>query len=336
MKKTYGILPRNTGRKRLTSFILSVMLLGIALVSQGCAAHAPTENKPKTQPAATPRTADNPAVFMTTDISSTGLMKVYDRIKAPISGKTVIKLHMGERGNNNYIRPYLLKELATTTKATLADSNVMYGGARSTTVGHLEVAKEHGFTFAPIDILDADGEIKLPVKGGIQVKEALVGSHIMNYDSIIVVSHFKGHALAGFGGTFKNVAVGIASTGGKRAIHSGGYQSGNAFIERVVDYFKAVADAHPGKMVYINVLNNLSVDCDCDSSAAHPSMPDIGILASTDPVALEQASLDLIYSRPKEENQHLVERIESKKGQYQIEAAAKQGLGKTTYKLVQI
>ncbi len=314
--------------------LLIMFFLAAALVSQGCAAQVPKEKPQESKPVVA--ATATPEVFMTTDISGAGLMKVYDKVKTPISGKVAIKLHMGERGNTNYIPPALVKELALMTKGAFVDSNVMYGGARSTTAGHLEVAKEHGFTFAPVDILDADGEIKLPVKGGLQLQEALLGSHIMNYDSIVVVSHFKGHALAGFGGAFKNVAVGIASPNGKRAIHSGGFQSGTAFLERVADYFKAVADSHPGKIVYINVLNNLSVDCDCDGNAAHPSMPDIGILASTDPVALEKASLDLIYSRPKEESRHLVERIETKNGKHQIEAAEKLKLGSSKYKLVKI
>jgi uncharacterized Fe-S center protein len=247
---------------------------------------------------------------------------------------------VGEPGNTNYLSPGLLRDLSDSVRATLADSNVLYGGARGTTERHLEVAKEHGFTFAPVDILDAEGDSVIPVKGGNRLKEAIVGSHMLNYDWLISVAHFKGHAMAGFGGTFKNIAVGVASPRGKRAIHSSGEgtfsSTGQPFLEKVIEYAKAVIDTKGGQAIYINVLNNLSVDCDCDARAAHPSMPDIGILASRDPVALEKASLDLIYARPDGEKKHLVERIESRNGAYQIEYAEKLGIGSAKYNLVKI
>ena len=279
-------------------------------------------------------------VYFTPTINSQNVLAAYTKLNTPVSGKVVIKLHMGEDGNTNYLRPELLRDLVTNVKGTFADSNVMYGGKRATTEGHLAVAKDHGFTYAPVDILDADGEVRLPVKGGKRLQEIIVGSHITGYDWIISVAHFKGHGMAGFGGSFKNMAVGIASPAGKRALHSdnagGGTWSsqGEAFFEKIVEYNKTLIEAKGGKVLFINILNNLSVDCDCNGHAAKPEMKDIGILSSTDPVALEKASLDLIYAAPEKERAHLVERIEGRNGYYQIIYAEKQGLGSQKYELI--
>jgi uncharacterized Fe-S center protein len=331
--------------KRGRSFLtvcLAAGFLFFALAGQGCAVIEAKRETAVTKPEKAPaQAADKGAdVYFTGDISGKGLLAVYKRLNAEVEGKVVIKLHMGERGNTNYLSPALLRDLSDAVRGTLADSNVLYGGARGTTAGHLAVAKEHGFTFAPVDILDAEGDSVIRVAGGNRLKEAIVGSHILNYDWLISVAHFKGHGMAGFGGTFKNIAVGVASPRGKRAIHSSGEgtfsSTGEPFLEKVVEYAKAVIDIKKGKVLYINVLNNLSVDCDCDARAAHPSMPDIGILASLDPVALEKASLDLIYARPDEEKKHLAERIQSRNGAYQIEYAEKLGMGSAKYKLVKI
>jgi uncharacterized Fe-S center protein len=280
-------------------------------------------------------------VYFTSDISSKGLLAVYKALGVTVSGKAIIKLHMGEPGNQNYMRPELLRELVNETKAGFGDSNTYYGGARGTVAGHLQAAKDHGFTYAPVDILDADGEVRLPVKDGKHLKEALMGAHIMNYDWIISVAHFKGHSQAGFGGTFKNLAIGIATPAGKGAIHSsagGGRFSSNGepFFEKIIEYNKALMDAKPGKMLYINVLNNLSISCDCDSRAPHPAMPDIGIMASLDPVALEKASLDQVYQSPSEGKRHLIERIESRGGAYQVTYGEKSGLGSQVYELIRL
>jgi uncharacterized Fe-S center protein len=280
-------------------------------------------------------------VYFTTNISGKGVLDVYRALGVPVSGKVVIKLHMGEPGNENYLRPELVRDLATAVRGSFADSNTAYGGRRGSTESHLQAAKEHGFTFAPVDILDADGEVKLPIRNGKHLKEAILGSHIMNYDWIISVAHFKGHSMAGFGGTFKNLAVGIASPAGKRAIHSdsGGAMfstSGEPFHEKVIEYNKALMDAKSGKMLYINILNNLSTDCDCSARAPKSTMADIGILASLDPVALEKASLDLIYARPANERKALVDRIESRGGIHQVIYAEKMGLGSQTYELVKL
>lgn len=283
-----------------------------------------------------------PVVYMTKDISSAGVMSVYNALGRQAQGKAAIKIHMGEPGNTNYISPELVRGLAAAVKGTFVDSNTAYGGRRANTAAHLEAARQHGFTgVAPVDILDADGEITLPIKGGKHLKEAVMGSRYKNYDFIISVAHFKGHSMAGFGGTFKNLAIGIASARGKLIVHSGsgggGFSSQTTpFLERIAEYTKAVMDDKGGKIVYINVLNNLSVDCDCDSTAAHPEMADIGVLASLDPVALDKASIDLIYAAPAGERRHLVERIESRNGAYLLEYAEQLGLGSRAYRLVRL
>ncbi|MDR2618228.1 MAG: DUF362 domain-containing protein [Treponema sp.] len=280
-------------------------------------------------------------VYFTSDISARGLLAVYRALGVPVSGKVAIKLHMGEPGNTNYLRPELLRDLANTVKGSFVDSNTYYGGRRGTTAAHLQAAKDHGFTYAPVDILDSEGEVKLPVKDGKNLQEAILGSHIMDYDWIISVAHFKGHSMAGFGGTFKNLAVGIASPAGKGAIHSGAgggrfSSSGELFFEKIIEYNKALMDAKAGRMLYINVLNNLSISCDCDAGAPKADMPDIGIMASLDPVALEKASLDQIYSRPAGERRRLQERIESRGGIHQVIYGEKIGLGSQIYELVRL
>ena len=280
-------------------------------------------------------------VYFTTDISAKGILAAYKALGVPVSGKVAVKLHMGEPGNQNYLRPELLRDLIGEVKGSFVDSNTAYGGRRGSAAAHLEAAREHGFTYAPVDILDADGEVKLPIRNGKHLEEALLGSHIMNYDWIISVAHFKGHSMAGFGGTFKNLAIGIATPAGKRAIHSnvGGAMfssSGEPFFEKIVEYNKALADAKPGRMLYINVLNNLSVSCDCDARAPKATMADIGIMASLDPVALEKASLDQIYARPANERKDLVERIESRGGVHQVIHGERMGLGSQNYELIRL
>ena len=279
-------------------------------------------------------------VFMTKDISSRGLMALYKALEKPVSGKVALKLHMGEPGNINYLRPEIVRDLCMDVKAVLVDCNVYYGGQRATTEGHLEVARNHGYTFAPVDILDSEGEVRFPIQGGKQLKEAIFGSHITNYDWIISIAHFKGHAMAGYGGTFKNLAIGLASIAGKGAIHSNGPGSdqwsctGRPFLEKIIEYNKCLLELRGEKMIYFNVLNNLSTSCDCDANAPHPSIPDIGMMASTDPVALDKASLDQIYARPASERKDLVAQIESCNGGFQVIYAEELGLGSQQYELI--
>lgn len=340
--------------KYMTGVLSAVCVL--LILSAGCIGTTPGGDSatvistPTVTTTPVPTTNETPApstasvVFMTTDISSAGLMKVYAALNRTVEGNTAIKVHMGEYGNTNYLSPDLIRELVLSVNGTFVDCNTAYGGQRASTAMHLQIAKDHGFTYAPVDILDADGEIRLPVNGGNRLTEALIGSHYENYDSLISIAHFKGHAMAGFGGTFKNLGVGLSSVNGKHVVHSsdasptGNLFSANTdqFLEQVADVAKAVIDDKGENILYINVLNNLSVDCDCDGNAAHPEIDDIGILASLDPVALDRASVDLIYAAPADQSRHLIERIESRNGTHLLDYAEELGLGSQTYTLVQV
>jgi uncharacterized Fe-S center protein len=283
-----------------------------------------------------------PKVFMTKELSGQGLMALYKALQKPVSGKVAIKLHMGEPGNTNYLRPHFVQDLCKEVNGSLVDCNVYYDSPRATSEGNMKAAHDHGYTFAPVDILDSEGEVRFPIEGGKRLKEAIFGSHIMNYDWIISVAHFKGHLMAGYGGTFKNLAIGLAAVAGKKEIHTHGPGTdqwscvGQPFLEKIIEYNKCLIGLRGDKMIYFNVLNNLSIYCDCDKTAPHPTMPDIGILASTDPVALDKASLDQIYARPEAERKDLVTQIESCFGVYQVIYAEQSGLGSQQYELVKI
>ncbi len=339
-------------RKHLTGTVAAVLVL-ITVLSAGCIGSSPDNSvTPVPTTAATPvptaagTTAPDltsvPTVFLTSEISPEGLMKVYNALNRTADGNVAIKIHMGEYGNTNYLSPNLIRELVLSVNGTFVDCNTAYGGQRASTAMHLQVARDHGFTYAPVDILDADGEIELPVHGGTRLENALIGSHYENYTSLISIAHFKGHAMAGFGGTFKNLGVGLSSASGKGLVHGNGQGGGlfsastDQFLEQVAEAAKAVIDDKGEGIVYINVLNNLSVDCDCDANAAHPEMDDIGILASLDPVAIDRAGVDLIYAAPADQNQHLVERIESRNGTHLLDYAEQLGLGSQTYTLVRL
>ena len=283
---------------------------------------------------------DTPVVYMTTDISSDGLMTIYQALAASPSGKIAVKLSTGEPGSN-YIRTDLIGELVQTLEGTIVECNTAYGGSRANTAMHYQVAEDHGYTaIADVDILDEDGSMTLPVTGGDNLTENYVGAHFADYDYYVVLSHFKGHAMAGFGGAIKNISIGIASSEGKSHIHSGGTGGSmwggdqDAFLESMAEAGKSVVDYLDGKILYINVMNRLSVDCDCDGSPAEPDMHDIGILASYDPVALDQACVDLVYGA--EDGQSLIDRIESRNGLHTLEQAEKIGLGSREYELVNI
>jgi uncharacterized Fe-S center protein len=279
-------------------------------------------------------------VFMTKDISSEGLMKVYEALNKKPTGKVAVKISTGEPGGHNFLSPDLIKKLVIDVNGTIVECNTAYGGSRSTTAMHMQVAKDHGFTaIAPVDIQDAEGSISLPVKNGKHLTENLVGSHFKNYDSYIVISHFKGHAMGGFGGAIKNISIGIASAEGKALIHSAGKSRTNPwggaqdpFLESMAEAAKTVSDELGGNMLYINVMNRLSVDCDCSSNPAEPDMHDIGILASFDPVALDKACVDLVYAAP--DGKSLIERIESRNGTLTLKYAEEIGLGSQQYSLV--
>ena len=285
--------------------------------------------------------AGSPVVYMTTDISSDGLIAVYEALQASPEGNIAVKLSTGEPGSN-YLRTDLIGDLVQSfDNPTIVECNTAYGGSRANTAMHYQVAEDHGYTeIADVDIMDEDGSMTLPVTGGTNLEENYVGSHFENYDYYVVLSHFKGHAMAGYGGAIKNTSIGIASAEGKAHIHSGGtggsMWSGDqdAFLESMAEAGKSVVDYLDGNILYINVMNRLSVDCDCDTNPAEPDMHDIGILASYDPVALDQACIDLVYSA--EDGDSLVERIESRNGLHTLEHAEDIGLGSRTYELVNI
>jgi uncharacterized Fe-S center protein len=279
-----------------------------------------------------------PVVYLTKNVTPEGLIAVYKALGREAKGRVAIKLHMGERGNNNYLSPDLVRDLVLSVNGTFVDSNTYYPGSRSSTAAHLETAKEHGFTYAPVDILDSEGEMSLPINGGKRLNEAIVGSHYANYDFIISIAHFKGHAIAGFGGTFKNLAIGIASVRGKSIVHQNSFFNTpqDEFLENVAEYTKAIVDEKGDNIVYINVLNNLSVDCDCMGNAATPEMADIGILASLDPVALDKASIDQVYLSPDHGKEHLIQRIEARSGTLVLDDAEQLGVGSQKYQLVMV
>ena len=288
-----------------------------------------------------PAPGDAAIVYMTTDISPEGMMAVYEALGWTPEGNVAVKLSTGEPPASNYLRPELIADVVSTVNGTIVECNTAYGGSRAETAMHYQVAEDHGFTaIADFQILDEDGSLSLPVVGGTRLTENFVGAAFSDYDSYLVLSHFKGHAMAGFGGAIKNISIGLASSEGKSWIHTGGTSkrgiNGNqdAFLESMAEAGKAVVEALDGQIVYINVMNRLSVDCDCSGRPAEPDIHDIGILASTDPVALDQACIDLIYAA--EGNASLVNRVESRNGLHTLEHAEEIGLGSRTYELVNI
>jgi uncharacterized Fe-S center protein len=283
--------------------------------------------------------AAKPNVYFTKDISPKGLMSVYKALEREAKGKVAVKISTGEPGGNNYLKPELIKELVQSVNGTIVECNTAYGGKRANTAMHVQVAKDHGFTaIADVDIMDSKGTISLPVKGGSHLKEDIVGSTFKNYDFYVILSHFKGHPMGGFGGAIKNMSIGLASSNGKLLIHTGGKSSTswggnqNDFLESMAEASKAVADSLGDKVLYISVMNRLSVDCDCSSNPAEPDMHDIGILSSLDPVALDKACVDLVYAAP--DGKSLITRIESRNGLLTLKHAEEINLGSQSYNLV--
>jgi uncharacterized Fe-S center protein len=308
----------------------------------GCAAKAEAQTNPVPSGPVVPAQTGLSTVYFTSDISSTGLMAVYNALGQNPSGRIAVKITTGESPNSNHLRPALIQDLVRSVNGTLVESNTAYGGRRAGTALHKQTAKDHGYTaIANVDILDETGSISLPVQGGTRLQENFVGSHFTNYDYYIVLSHFKGHAMAGLGGAIKNISIGIASSEGKAWIHSGGKSRTNAwggaqdaFLDAMAEAGKSIVDSLNGKILYINVMNRLSVDCDCNSSPAEPDMHDIGILSSLDPVALDQACVDLVYAAP--DGNSLIRRMESRNGIRTINHGAEIGLGSKTYELVRL
>ena len=283
-----------------------------------------------------------PVVYMTQEITPEGLMAVYQALQWEPQGRVAVKLSTGEPPASNYLRPELIAGLVQSLDGTIVECNTAYGGSRAETAMHYQVAEDHGFTaIADFQILDEEGSMTLPVQDGTRLSENYVGAAFEDYDSYLVLSHFKGHSMAGYGGAIKNISIGLGSSEGKAWIHSAGSSRTNpwggdqdAFLESMAEAGKSVSDYLGDQIVYINVMNRLSVDCDCDGNPAEPDMHDIGILASTDPVALDQACIDLVYGA--EDGQSLVNRIESRNGLHTLEHAQQIGLGSRSYELVSI
>lgn len=289
-----------------------------------------------------------PKVYLFKEISSENLVKIYKALGREAKGNVAVKLSTGEPGGHNFLQPDLIRELVQTVNGTIVECNTAYGGGRADTESHLKAAEDHGFTkIAKVDIMDAEGEAVLPVKNGKHLKEDFVGKNYLNYDFTVVLSHFKGHAMGGFGGAIKNISIGIASSKGKAWIHSAGKSKNQAevwnnlppqddFLESMTEAAKAIIDHCGEHILYISVANNLSVDCDCDSSPEDPKMGDIGILASLDPVALDKACTDLVRSSKDHGKIHLIERIDSRHGMHTLDYAERLGMGNQRYELVEL
>lgn len=281
-------------------------------------------------------------VYFTKEISSKGLVRIYKVLNVELQNKVAVKLSTGEPGGHNFLQPEMIQDLVSEIDGTIVECNTAYGGPRSTTESHWKVMKQHGFMdIAPCDIMDGESEIVLPVHGGRHLKNNYVGANLQNYKSILMLSHFKGHIMGGFGGALKNMSIGIASAHGKSQIHNAGSILGisrqDAFLEAMAEACKSVVD-YMGRenIVYINVANRLSVDCDCDSHPAEPKMADIGIFASSDPVAIDQACVDAVYNSPDPGKKDLIKRIESRNGIHIVETAEKLGLGTRGYEIITI
>ena len=289
-----------------------------------------------------------PAVYFIEEITPENLVRIYEALGRKAEGRVAVKVSTGEPGGHNFLQPTLIADLVHKVGGTIVECNTAYGGGRSDTENHLKAAADHGFTsIADVDIMDADGEVALPVKGGRHLKEDFVGRNYLNYDFTVILSHFKGHAMGGFGGAIKNMSIGIASSKGKAWIHSAGktkdqnkvwgdLPAQDDFLESMAEAAKAVADHCGDKILYISVANNLSVDCDCDSSPEDPKMGDIGILASLDPVALDKACVDMVRASKDHGKIHLIERIDSRHGIHTLDYGEKIGLGSQEYRLVRL
>ena len=286
-------------------------------------------------------------VYFTKEITEESLIKIYEALGVELKGKVGVKISTGEPGGHNYLKPELIKGLVQKLNANIVECCTAYGGRRMRLEDHLQTVEEHGFTkIATVDIMDGESDFEIPANGK-HLDVDIVGSNLKNYDSILNLAHFKGHAMGGFGGVIKNQSIGIASVAGKTYIHTAGATKNaaelwdklpeqNAFLESMAEAAKAVADYMHGNILYIDVMNNLSVDCDCDSNPEAPCMKDIGILASKDPVAVDQACIDLIWNSEDEGREHFKQRVERQNGRHILPYAEEIGLGSRNYELIEI
>jgi len=296
---------------------------------------------------------NDPIVYMTKDISPEGLVRIYEALGREATGRVAVKISTGEAGGHHFLQPSLIEPLVTKVNGTIVECNTAYPGKRNTFDAHWQTIKEHGFLdIAKVDLMDEEGDMRIPVQDSTWIQYDIVGKHLANYDFMINLAHFKGHVMGGFGGVLKNQSIGVASAAGKAYIHSAGITDDinecwnhtanqDGFLESMAAAAQAVHDyfGHGEHILYINVANNLSVDCDCDSHPAAPEMNDLGILASLDPVALDQACVDLVFNYPSQEGDDaaaLIERINTRHGIHILEQAEKIGLGSRQYQLVTI
>jgi uncharacterized Fe-S center protein len=289
-----------------------------------------------------------PIVYFTKDISSKKIVEIYEKLGVELKGKVALKLHSGEDGNQNYLKPEFYKDIVEKLNATVVECNTAYEGERNSTDKHKKLIEKHGWDkYYNVDLMDAEGpDDVLEVKNGFVLKENYVGKNMKNYDSMLVVSHFKGHPMGGYGGALKQLSIGCASSEGKAWIHSAGRTKDqfdlwdklpeqDRFLESMADAASTIVDHFKGQILFISVMKNMSVDCDCCAVAEDPCMKDIGILASTDPVALDQACIDLVNKSDDPGKEHFLERVNSRHGTYTIECAEKLGVGSTKYELVE-
>ena len=326
--------------KRLAALFIAVMLL---LPCTAFADSLTTNGGFKIDLNALPyRTEDSdaPVVYYISDITPESLVLIYKTLGVELPGKVGVKMSTGESTQSNYLRPELIADLIHLVNGTIVECNTAYGGSRSSTAMHRQQARDNSLLdVAELDILDEEGSMEIPIEGGVRIPVDYVGSHFADYDSYLVLTHFKGHAMAGFGGAIKNISIGFGSSMGKVWIHSGGTKTSGGIWGEQDPFLEAMADAAKGvdtymgdNIVYISVLNRLSVDCDCDGNPSEPDMHDIGILASADPLAIDQAAIDLVYAMP--DSGSLIERIESRNGLHTLDAAETIGLGSRNYNLV--
>ena len=283
-------------------------------------------------------------VLFTKEISGDAVLRLYKALGKTLEGRVAVKVHSGERGNQNFLRPQFWKPIVDFVDGTVVETNTAYEGGRNTTASHLQTLKEHGWSdLFNTEILDGDGtDLELPIKNGRHITKNFVGKKTADYDSVLVLSHFKGHPMGGYGGALKQLSIGFASSYGKKYIHGVGVPENfwtsdhDAFLCAMAESASSVTDMFEDKAVYINVMANMSVDCDCCAVAEDPCIADIGILASSDPVAIDKACLDLVYASNDKGRDHLIQRIESRNGILTVKVAEKIGIGTTEYELVEI
>ena len=288
-------------------------------------------------------------VYFIRDITPENIIKAYEAVGKKLTGKVAVKMHSGEQGNQNYLRPEFVKDVINYVNGTVVECNTAYEGARNSTEKHKKLIEEHEWNkYFPFDLLDEEGpDMELDIPNGKILKKNYVGKDLANYDSLFVLSHFKGHAMGGFGGALKQLSIGCASSAGKTLIHTAGVTNDQTklfsnlpeqdrFLEAMADAASSVVDYFKGNAIFVNVMKNISVDCDCDGNASAPCMKDIGILASADPVAVDQACLDLVYSSTDPGKDKLIARIESLHGVHTVEAAEDLGVGTREYELIEL